>query len=611
MNSLAAKVRTALALGPSNLLRVFAYRAGVSLGTNPVHRLRASAPQGEFFAAWKGAASDLPASNAWRDAARYFGSWPVALGDAAPDWHRNPLNGARVAAPEREWWFIPDFDPALGDIKTVWEASRFDWVSAFAQQHRAGDAETLLRLNRWLCDWCTRNPPYRGPNWKCGQEASIRVLHLALVALLLDQVERPAAALTKLVELHLRRIEPTLGYAMAQDNNHGTSEAAALYVGGSWLVTQGSERGARWQRAGQRWLENRAARLIMPDGSFSQYSVNYHRIALDTLSLVEVWRRRLRLEVFSPRFGERARAATEWLYQLTDRGNGDAPNLGANDGARLIPLTDTDYRDHRPAVQLASVLFARQRAWTEAGTWDLPLHWLGIPLPEEVRAPQAARAFDDGGYALLRRGSTLAVLRYPRFRFRPGQSDALHLDLWRDGVNLLRDAGSYSYNAESEWLAYFPGTASHNTVQFDGRDQMPRIGRFLFGDWLEAENVEPLSEVDGEQHFGAGYRDREGARHHRRIALSDLHLWVEDRIGGFRRCAVLRWRLSPGAWRLDGDRVTDGRHALCVTASMSIVRIELVEGWESRYYLQKTPLPVLEVEVDQPGSIHTEYRFDV
>src|SRR4029079_19380469 len=95
----------------------------------------------------------------------------------------------------------------------------------------------------------------------------------------------------------------------------------------------------------------------------------------------------------------------------------------------------------------------------------------------------ASRHFNDGAYAAVRRGTGMALMRYPRFRFRPSHADALHVDLWKDGTNLLRDGGSYSYS-DMEGTAYFSGTASHNTVQFDDRDQMPRVGRSLFGDWL-------------------------------------------------------------------------------------------------------------------------------
>ena len=49
---------------------------------------------------------------------------------------------------------------------------------------------------------------------------------------------------------------------------------------------------------GRYWLENRVAHLVEPDGSFSQYSINYHRVLLDTLCMVEIWRRAINLPMF-------------------------------------------------------------------------------------------------------------------------------------------------------------------------------------------------------------------------------------------------------------------------------------------------------------------------
>ncbi len=53
----------------------------------------------------------------------------------------------------------------------------------------------------------------------------------------------------------------------------------------------------------------------------------------------------------------------------------------------------------------------------------------------------------------------------------------------------------------------------------------------------------------------------------------------------------------------------DGRHLLAVQATIPIVRCEIVQGWESRHYLEKTPVPVLEIEVQQSGTLTTEYRW--
>ena len=91
--------------------------------------------------------------------------------------------------------------------------------------------------------------------------------------------------------------------------------------------------------------------------------------------------------------------------------------------------------------------------------------------------------------------------------------------------------------------------------------------------------------------------------------LTDGSLKVMDRISGFRKKAVLRWRLKPGNWQLEGDTLSNGQQSLTIAGDMPIQRIELVDGLESRYYLDKSSVPVLEVEVNSPGYLLTEYKF--
>jgi hypothetical protein len=129
----------------------------------------------------------------------------------------------------------------------------------------------------------------------------------------------------------------------------------------------------------------------------------------------------------------------------------------------------------------------------------------------------------------LHRGAWQAVFRYPRYRFRPSHCDALHVDLWHHGQNVLRDGGSYSYNAEDHWRRYFAGTASHNTIEFDGRDPMPALGRFLRGAWLKADSVSCSTDRDGQHVAQAAYTDWRGASHLRQISLSDERLIVRGR----------------------------------------------------------------------------------
>jgi len=67
--------------------------------------------------------------------------------------------------------------------------------------------------------------------------------------------------------------------------------------------------------------------------------------------------------------------------------------------------------------------------------------------------------------------------------------------------------------------------------------------------------------------------------------------------------------LEPGEWHLDGQTVVRNGVSIAIVASVPVIRCELVNGWESRYYGQKTELPVLEIEVAEPGSLTTEITW--
>ena len=279
-----------------------------------------------------------------------------------PDWFLDPASGQRFPDGRQHWSRCKPFSAA--DIKRCWELSRWGWAPLLARAWRlSGDSRYLDGLNAWSQSRCQANPVNGGSNWLCGQEASMRLLH-ALQAWQLSDAPGPIPTPTPerliFVASHLQRIAATERYAQAQDNNHWTSEAAALFIGGSWLVAYASSDttdARRWAQAGRRALDRSVGRLVMPDGSFAQHSLTYHRLLLDTLAQVELWRRWLDLEPFSERFYSRCCAATSWLIAMVDYLSGDGPNLGSNDGAFCYGLHSQPYRDFRPTLQLAAVIF--------------------------------------------------------------------------------------------------------------------------------------------------------------------------------------------------------------------------------------------------------------
>ncbi len=475
----------------------------------------------------------------------------------------------RIAAPPAE-----GFDPHLPaarlrpmggpDIRPVWEANRW------AELPRLALAGEGARLPEFLADWFAANPPYRGPNWACGQEAALRALHLALAAALGGG--RPDVAVMRLLA---RRIAANPAYALAQDNNHPVSEAAGLLVCGLALgETQMTRRGARR-------LDTAIARLVAPDGSFAQPSPAYHRLLLDVVATAEWLRRRWSGPSAAPLTLALMAAATRWLHRLACAETGALPRLGHQDGSCFADLSGAGPDDARASLERAARLFCGASAGWPA---DPGCAAMGLGGPVELLVE--AGDWTSLGFLGRRYGRARAILRTGPLRFRPAHADLLHLDLWDGPENLLRDGGTGAYNpADPAWLLYFQGAKAHNTIGFDGEDQMPRLGPFLFAHWPET----------GVLPNGGWVRDRRGRFHARELQATPRGFRVEDRIAGPFSEAVLRWRLAPGTWRLTAEGV-EGRMRLAVEADAPF-RLNLVEGMESLAYGQASPLPVLEVAV--------------
>ena len=59
------------------------------------------------------------------------------------------------------------------------------------------------------------------------------------------------------------------------------------------------------------------------------------------------------------------------------------------------------------------------------------------------------------------------MLRLPTYNFRPAHADPLHFDLWSNGENILRDAGTFSYNSNPTDVNYFKGLYVPNALTPD------------------------------------------------------------------------------------------------------------------------------------------------
>ena len=348
-----------------------------------------------------------------------------------------------------------------------------------------------------------------------------------------------------------------------------------------------------------------------PDGSFSQHSVTYHRLLLDTLIFVEFWRKKLKADPFSDLYYDRTKAAIQWLGAFTDPHSGTSPNLGANDGAMLLNSHGCDYRDFRPTLQTASVLF-RAKKYVQPGLWDEPSYWFGL---NKVNVPAAGleksnRLF-PGGYVIMAGKKSWGMIRFPTYRFRPSHNDVFHFDLWYNGENICRDSGSYSYNSgNAEDDGYFKSVKAHNTVAFDDHEQMPSLGRFMLGKWIQPEHVGKIKpDNNGGYRWSGAYKDYRGNRHQRTVVWRQDVWRIEDRLSGPFQEAQIRYRLLPGQYKVEGNRVIAPWGVIEIEACDCTV--SMTKGYESLYYWEKKPVDVLTMAVGRNNcSVVTRFVFE-
>ena len=528
-----------------------------------------------------------------------------------PNWFLNPFSGMQYKHIDKHWTSLPDFDPTFGDIKNIWELSRFAWLTTLARAHAVSGEKVYLDLmNHWLSDWIEKNPINQGPHWKCGQEASIRVFNLMNASLILHMVAKPPEPLTDFIYLHLGRISSNIRYAIAQNNNHGTSEAAALFMGGSWLLSIDPKRYSladKYSIKGRKWLENRLEMLVSKDGGFSQYSTNYHRVLLDTMIFVEVWRRKLSLNKFTEHFYTKVRSAIDWLDIFVDPISGDAPNLGANDGALLLTLHSCGYRDFRPTIQTGHSLFKHSMRYA-SGNWDEPHSWLDIQVPEcsPERSENDSKLLESG-FVYLRGIKSWCMIRYPQFKFRPSHNDVFHFDLWHKGQNIVFDSGTYTYaQSVSELKLNLKSVHFHNTVSFDGSEQMQELSRFLLGGWLKPDFIADIVGDKYKQSWEGQYTTADGNKHHRKVSIEQDVWLVEDDLQGSFSFAIIGFNIVLGEYNLQGNIIVTAWGNITIPEN---TKFKIVPSTSSWYYREKQKVNRLEIMVNGEGLYKTKFEL--
>lgn len=412
------------------------------------------------------------------------------------DWVTNPDSGFRYDA-NKHWTEIADYSKEAGDIKFVWEKSRFSYLYTIIRYdyHYNHDCAPMIFAD--ILSWIKSNPVNCGPNYRCSQEMSLRVLNWTFAL----HYYRNSPALTEdvfsqmqyAIYWHMDHVYKNIDFSrIAVRNNHAITETLTLYLAG--LLYPQYPGAAKWKRDGKKWFEEEIAYQVYGDGTFLQFSMNYHRIVAQLLT----WGITLSEkngERFADIVYDRARKSLVFLRTCMVEENGWLPNYGANDGALFFKLNNAHYRNYSPQLQALAAALGMSGGIREQSE---DTAWYGIDkqATDLWQPGNGVHKFDKGGYYIIRERETLTFIKCGSYKDRPSQADNLHLDIWYKGQNVLPDAGSYKYNTDEQTMRYFSGTEGHNTIMLDDKDQMLKGGRFIWYYWSQCQSATMTEEAD-------------------------------------------------------------------------------------------------------------------
>lgn len=464
----------------------------------------------------------------------FFGHAPLDVG-VPVNWHRDPLTG--IEAPRSFGKELNYRDERLvGNIKVLWELGRHQHLIPFAAAYACtGEPRYRKVVVSQIESWIDDNPYGRGIHWCSALESALRLISWAVVHSLLALRDGDSG-------LFSAGVDPgRLGRAIYQQawfvrhflsryssaNNHLIGELTGLWV--ACRVFDMGETGERWAAAAQRELECETILQVHGDGVSREQAFYYHLWVMEYFLLA--WIVGLRAKrAFSEAVFQRVLTMAGFLRAVTPVG-GLPPQIGdADDGfvTRFsLDWPKDPYRDALAAVETLS------EARVVASPLPQKAFWYGLCTGQNMQAPDRGpsgddpypRFFQEGGYAILGGGGLHLVfdggpLGYPSIAAH-GHADALNICLALDGVWWIVDPGTYAYHGERGWRDYFRGTAAHNTLQIDGRNQSEIGGPFLWLRHARARLVGGGSESQGVQ-WAAGEHDgykRLGAVHTRRVEL--------------------------------------------------------------------------------------------
>ena len=434
--------------------------------------------------------------------------------DDPPKWHCDYLVGKDFATTESAFKLDHRTLPGGGDIKLIWELSRwYQLVRLAMAAYVLGDARAASKCVEWLEDWVKHNSPYRGWNWTSALEAGLRLIQFTWIDALLgapssssartEDTNEPSgsSALQSRLEALRRAILPAhVWFAWRHQsfgssaNNHLLGELAGCIVA-TVRWPELARCGAPLEELQRRWSHEVLVQFA-EDGGNKEQALHYQLFSWELC-----WQAFNALEsakFVHGRVEQRLSYAGRFFWEAQARL--DHWDYGDSDSAFVVPFfahaehaVSEWHKWFEAPVQSPAITY-----WLGSSPTCVPPIRHGDPLYTRTFGewwvyPDSRIGICESGFWWLR--WDLSQLGYLSTAAH-GHLDALHLSIWFKGVALVVDPGTGAYYAEPALRTWLASRAAHNAPCPTSVEQPRRLGPFL---WAENHPAPSVSDEGGKR----------------------------------------------------------------------------------------------------------------
>lgn len=359
------------------------------------------------------------------------------------------------------------------DVKIPWEMSRLQYLVILAYSFiETKDKKNLDRYCLIINDWIKSNPPGYGVNWTCTMEVSIRMINIAISFMTIKN--HLSKKQIKIINRSLSDHKKYISFFPELSDVPGNHYLSNLM--GEFVIESISGRQEKTDEKLKKFLKE-AKNQFLSDGGHFEMSPTYHIMCLEMVAVVIAFALRLKTK------NDGTITSLENIYRngvaFCDKiGNSyEVPIFGDNDSGQIISL-DKKTRNYKSLKQFLNII---ENKPLESHLDYHNILLLSITNIDQInttiknRKKTRALSFKGHCFMGLKVNNLSAVMRYGlqglKQRASHDHDDALHVNLSKDGKDILVDKGCHSYTLDQKIREEYILSSAHNSLKEIGKER--------------------------------------------------------------------------------------------------------------------------------------------